>query len=251
MRTILITLMLMTPVAANAGFWDFLKEPSLKDKQLSVDAGVGNYEVSDGTNKVEYLFEADLEPGTALPKIKDGRALLREARKTQTVEVAGPWSFAYPVLVEIAKQNKVSVEWLIVHLNDNWIGEGSSTGLNELNAVIAEIEVDVPAKWKKQIKELQTWQEEVSKDDEKPTTTTTVVEKEEEEKATPKVERIDGFKSIDDEYDTPQVSITVFVVDGEVKHTIVTPSTGADDLADKVREDLDGLSADEIKDYLG
>ena len=137
MKHILTALLLLTPLTANAGLWQDITLGRPLDVRAEEPRGYG---VADGTGKRGYLFEDKLVLGTALPRVSDGRALLLAARMDQVVQVAGPWSFEYPVLVEIARQNRVSTEWLIDYLNANWIGE--SNPQVALTAAVAEIETE-------------------------------------------------------------------------------------------------------------
>ena len=128
MKNVLIAAALVfvvsTPASAN-WFQDLLYGRSL-DARVEEPNGLG---IANGKSQTGYLFDTDLVIGTALPIINDGPALLAAARVDQTIEIAGPWSFEYPVLQEIARQNRVSTQWLINHLNDNWAHEDSSPEL--------------------------------------------------------------------------------------------------------------------------
>ena len=68
-----------------------------------------------------YLFADHLKPGTILPRIVDAQALLRAAKMKQTVEVASLSRvyIKFPVIAEIAEQNKVSYAYLMGYLLDN------------------------------------------------------------------------------------------------------------------------------------
>ena len=137
-HVLLATTLALTPVAANANIFSWLAWGTPLDERVENMSG---HKAGEGDSH-NYLFENKLKPGSVLPHVKDGRALLIAAQMDQTVKVAGDvWNFDYPVLVEIARQNRVSVSWLRAYLNEHWVG--SYSGVHDVvRDVISEIAND-------------------------------------------------------------------------------------------------------------
>ena len=137
-HVLLATTLALTPITANANIFSWLAWGTPLDERVERMSG---HKAGDGDSH-NYLFESKLEPGTVLPHVKDGRALLIAAQMDQIVKVAGDvWNFDYPVLVEIARQNRVSVGWLRAYLNKHWMG--SYSGVHDVvRDVISEIAND-------------------------------------------------------------------------------------------------------------
>ena len=137
-HVLLATTLALTPITANANIFSWLAWGTPLDERVERMSG---HKAGEGDSH-NYLFENKLEPGTVLPHVKDGRALLVAAQMDQTVKVAGDvWNFDYPVLVEIARQNRVSVSWLRAYLNEHWVG--SYSGVHDVvRDVIGEIASD-------------------------------------------------------------------------------------------------------------
>ena len=137
-HVLLATTLALTPIAANANIFSWLAWGTPLDERVERMSG---HKAGEGDSH-NYLFENKLKPGSVLPHVKDGRALLVAAQMDQTVKVAGDvWNFDYPVLVEIARQNRVSVEWLRAYLNKHWMG--SYSGVHDVvRDVISEIAND-------------------------------------------------------------------------------------------------------------
>ena len=137
-HVLLATTLALTPIAANANIFSWLAWGTPLDERVENMSG---HKAGEGDSH-NYLFENKLQPGSVLPHVKDGRALLIAAQMDQTVKVAGDvWNFDYPVLVEIARQNRVSVSWLRAYLNEHWVG--SYSGVHDVvRDVIGEIAND-------------------------------------------------------------------------------------------------------------
>ena len=115
--------------STSAAIWE-LNNPSLQEISEGYKSGekYQNYAgvVRDGpfgkiTPSSGYLFKDDLKIGSVLPSIVDAVDLLAAAKKEQKVLIAGDvWNVCVPVLAEIARQNQVSCNYLINHLNINW-----------------------------------------------------------------------------------------------------------------------------------
>ena len=116
-----------------ADIWEF-KSPSLHEIQAGYDSGkkyqrYAGVAGKNSANSYPYVFANDLKPGTVLPKVVDAHRLLRAAKKKQVVKVTNldnKWYLCFPVLQEIAYQNQISCEGLILHLNENWEDDKSN-----------------------------------------------------------------------------------------------------------------------------
>ena len=138
-------------------------EHSLMDVQSYIDSGkwvhypgVARLNAAQG-----YLFNDELEHGTALPKVANPRALLEALKRDQVVLVASLDSVAicFPIFQEIAKQNGVACDTLMRHLYTNAIDssffndiEMASEKANEqVNMLIAQQVEDKLSKMQEEV----------------------------------------------------------------------------------------------------
>ena len=70
--------------------------------------------------KAPYVLGANLSVGSVAPVVTDPDRLLRSAHKKQVVKVSGPTSFCYPIYEELARQNGVSCDIFMDHIEVRW-----------------------------------------------------------------------------------------------------------------------------------
>ena len=143
---ILASLMALGAIASNAG-----PTRTLTEIQMLVDEGGFKHYPGLVTQnhkpRYPYVLGANLSVGSVAPKVTNAADLLAAAKKKQVVKVSGPTTFCYPVYKEMAKQNGVSCDAMMDHLDLHWDGEFTpETGvMSVVQSIIPTIEVHVTA----------------------------------------------------------------------------------------------------------